>query len=60
MIGEEVAGSSSEKFMYVALASVIGEEVSGLAARSYGTLYMWRSIVSIVGVTLTGHCMIVR
>ena len=40
MIGEEVAGSSSEKFMYVALVSVIGEEVSGLAARSYRTLYM--------------------
>ena len=60
MIGEEVAGSSNEKFMYVALASVIGEEVSGLAARIYRTLYMWHSIMSIVGVTLTGHCMIVR
>ena len=54
-----MAGSSSEKFMYVALVSVIGEEVSGLAARSYRTLYMWCSIESIVGVTLTGHCMIV-
>ena len=60
MIREEVAGSSSEKFMYVALVSVIGEEVSSLAARSYRTLYMWCSIVSIVRVTLTEHCMIVR